>query len=81
MPVRDTIPPRIGFHPTLILTEPERDLAAWYFSFLPTAQDTPVPRHDTEAPDRPEVSLTTPQDGPRYIGMRIALSGLAGGVR
>ena len=59
MPVRNTIPARVGFHPTLPLTEPERDLAA-YFP-LPAAQDRPDPRPGPDClyigrTDRPEVS-------------------------
>jgi hypothetical protein len=57
MPTGNTIPPCVGFHPTLILTEPERDLEALYFP-LPAAQ-RPAPRPDClyiGRTDRPEVS-------------------------
>ena len=43
MPVRDTIPSRVEFRPTLPLTEPEKHIEALYFPF-PTAQDRPAPR-------------------------------------
>jgi hypothetical protein len=77
MPTGNTIPARVWFHPTLILTEPEKDLAAWYFSSLPIARDNAAPRPGAEVSDRPEVSLLTPPDGPMYIGIPIAAAILA----
>ena len=55
MPTGNTIPARVGFHPTLPLTVAERDIEAWYFPF-PTAH-IPAPRPGAEVSDRP-----------RYIG-------------
>jgi hypothetical protein len=76
MPTGNTMPVPPEFPASFPLTEPERDLEAWYFSF-PTAQDTPVPRPGAEVSDHPEVSRLTPPDGPLHIGIPIASAGLA----
>src|SRR5450755_2563752 len=76
MPTGNTIPVPPEFPASFPLTEPERDLEAWYFSF-PTAKDTPIPRPGPEVSDRPEVSRLTRPDGPLYIGIPIAVADLA----
>jgi hypothetical protein len=62
MPTGNTIPVPPEFPASFPLTEPERDLEAWYFF-------TPAPRPGAEVSDRP--------DGPKYIGIPIASAGLA----